>query len=762
MLRRLFIISGIAFSLLGLHSATAQVTSVRQVYGLTRQQFSQGVPVEIEAVVTYYDPAEHILFVNDGTGGIFIRTTQIFPFVPGDRIHVRGVTAASYHVVIASNTMQAVGKGALPTPVPATFAELIAGQHDCDFITIKGTVLAATLQRTVGDPFLLMEVRTDGGTISVHMQKPQGLDFHGLLDSQVSLTGVSGGRFDGKFQLVGSNIYLSSPAQMSVLQSAARDPETLALTPIDRIMSSYNVAERSERVRVQGSITLYEPGSQLVLEDESGKAILLHTHQSTPATLGEVVDATGFAYAHDYTLSMTHAQFSPLGKTQMIHPQPASWDDTLTGKYAMNLISLDGRLIEQVHGTSQDTLFINSGNHVFSAALRHAGSPSTRLASFPAGSYVRVSGVCFVEAGGPWRAPLSFELHLRSSNDVQVLAHAPWWTVTHLEYVIGALVLLTLGFLIWVETLRQRVHEQTHIIRQRMEEEAARERRQAFLDRERGRLLEAINSQMPLNEVLRLVARFVSERMEGLECWCNLYGDDACRSEEQTEDRFRESAWARHCTRDILSSKGEKLGELILAWNTNEEQLSIRPEVLEMGVRVAALAIENRRLYETLVRRSHYDQLTGVPNRFLLESRLKEVFESARSDEQSFALIYIDLDRFKSINDRYGHRIGDLYLQSVAQRLSEKLRAQDILARVGGDEFIALIPAVQGRSEAEDIARRLVACFELPFRIDGRTMEGSASIGVALYPEDGIDEDQLKRVADSAMYASKQRVVDWE
>ena len=145
----------------------------------------------------------------------------------------------------------------------------------------------------------------------------------------------------------------------------------------------------------------------------------------------------------------------------------------------------------------------------------------------------------------------------------------------------------------------------------------------------------------------------------------------------------------------------------------------MRPEMLDMGTSLAALAIDNRRFYEGLIHRSEYDQLTEVPNRFLLESRLKEAFANARRKEHSFALIFVDLDRFKSVNDRYGHRVGDMYLQNVARRLLEKLRGQDTLARVGGDEFIVLIPVVQDRIEAEEIACGWPNALTRPFALMG-------------------------------------------
>jgi diguanylate cyclase (GGDEF)-like protein len=120
-----------------------------------------------------------------------------------------------------------------------------------------------------------------------------------------------------------------------------------------------------------------------------------------------------------------------------------------------------------------------------------------------------------------------------------------------------------------------------------------------------------------------------------------------------------------------------------------------------------------------------------------------------------FGLIFIDLDKFKRINDQYGHRIGDLYLQEVALRMKRQLRGQDMLARLGGDEFAILLPLVRSRADAEEITNRLERCFDEPFVIEGCVLQGSASLGLAFYPEDGATKDSPLSASDAAMYVAK-------
>jgi diguanylate cyclase (GGDEF)-like protein len=174
-----------------------------------------------------------------------------------------------------------------------------------------------------------------------------------------------------------------------------------------------------------------------------------------------------------------------------------------------------------------------------------------------------------------------------------------------------------------------------------------------------------------------------------------------------------------------------------------------------MATGLATLAIETRRLYSDLLHRSEFDLLTDIHNRFSLGKRLDAQIEEARENAGIFGLIYIDLDGFKQVNDLYGHHVGDLYLQEVAQRMKQQLRSHDLLARLGGDEFAVLLPKVRNRAGVEEIAQRLERCFDSPFAVGEIPLHGSASFGIALYPEDGATRDSLLSTADTAMYAVK-------
>ncbi|MEK2610918.1 EAL domain-containing protein [Pseudomonas shirazensis] len=152
---------------------------------------------------------------------------------------------------------------------------------------------------------------------------------------------------------------------------------------------------------------------------------------------------------------------------------------------------------------------------------------------------------------------------------------------------------------------------------------------------------------------------------------------------------------------------------------------------------------------------AHHDPLTGLPNRALFENRLHAALQCSQVSNRQGAVLFLDLDRFKHINDSLGHPVGDLLLKGIAQRLKEQVRDVDTVARLGGDEFIILLPGLHKPSDASAIANKLLACFSAPFQAGEHEFFTSASIGISLYPQDGSDVASLIRNADAAMYRSK-------
>lgn len=164
---------------------------------------------------------------------------------------------------------------------------------------------------------------------------------------------------------------------------------------------------------------------------------------------------------------------------------------------------------------------------------------------------------------------------------------------------------------------------------------------------------------------------------------------------------------------------------------------------------------ELKRSREQLHFLAHHDALTGLPNRSLFRERLEHSIHRASRHDAKIAILFLDLDRFKVVNDTLGHPVGDLLLKQVAIRLSEGVRESDTVARLGGDEFVVIFEDVSVPNEAATLARRLLDCFIRPFDVEGRELFLSLSIGISIYPLDGLDTDTLISHADIAMYRAK-------
>jgi diguanylate cyclase (GGDEF)-like protein len=152
---------------------------------------------------------------------------------------------------------------------------------------------------------------------------------------------------------------------------------------------------------------------------------------------------------------------------------------------------------------------------------------------------------------------------------------------------------------------------------------------------------------------------------------------------------------------------------------------------------------------------AHHDALTGLPNRLSLQARMPELLERAAATSSAVAIVFIDLDHFKDINDSRGHRCGDVLLATAATRLRECVRPADLVVRMGGDEFVVVALDAQQHGQVAALAQRLAASFEQPLMYEGEALESTASMGIAVFPEHGSDADQLLRNADIALYQAK-------
>lgn len=735
-----------------LAATPAPLTSVRSVLELTNQQANQGLPVELEATVTYYQKDTYTLFVQQDGAGIYVAPRVNGELLPGDLILIRGKTQGSFHPVIISDSITLVRHESLPKPVPATFDELIHDKHDAQLVTIRGIIRTADLDTNTAYRSAYMHVLTDGGYISASISHGESLDLKTLLDADVEITGVAGGMFDGKYQVRGILLNVSSIAQMKVLKyaDASTNPWTLPITPMDRVLMGYHVIDRTQRVRVHGTITYYLPGAAAVLQD-GPKSIWVETLTREPLQVGDVADAIGFPEAHNGFLALARGEVLDSHVQSPVMPVMTTRSELSKSGHIIDLVSVEGKVVSESRGGTQDEYGLLADGELFSVVYRHhgGGEPVPPMKEIPIGSKVRVTGICITEDSNPFDNDVGFDILMRSFDDITVIAKPSMLNVTNLIVIALLLLLLAAAAGAWGWTLKSKVRQQTTAMALRIEAEAAIERRTTKLEQRRSRILEDINTARPLAEIIEEITDMVTFWLDGAPCWCEI-SDGATLGIP-----IPQGSGVRLAREPIPGRSGDRLGILFAGLNSAEQADTNPAEALIMGARLAALAIETRRLYSDLTHRSEFDLLTDIHNRFSLDRQLEAQIVEARQKKSVFGIIYIDLDKFKQINDKYGHHIGDLYLQESVLRMKRQLRGGDMLARLGGDEFAALLTSIRGRADIDDIANRLDRCFDPPFNLEGYELRGAASIGTAFFPDDGYTKDTLLNAADASMYAVK-------
>ena len=237
-------------------------------------------------------------------------------------MRITGTTRWGYSANIKSNNITLLGHAKFVRALPAHYEQLIQGTYDSNFITVQGVVHAADLIQPLGDekPIAKLKILTDGGYIGAEVL---GADAHALkhlLDTTVEITGVDGGKFDGKMQLTGIALRVNSLADVKVIKPAAVDPWSLPLISMDRILSVSRVKNETTRVHVAGTVTYFEPGSALVLQS-GNKSLWVETQSSDDIHIGDWAHATGFPDVSNGFLTLTGSEIQDTGVAAAIKRQ---------------------------------------------------------------------------------------------------------------------------------------------------------------------------------------------------------------------------------------------------------------------------------------------------------------------------------------------------------------------------------------------------------------------------------------------------------
>lgn len=312
-------------------------------------------------------------------------------------------------------------------------------------------------------------------------------------------------------------------------------------------------------------------------------------------------------------------------------------------------------------------------------------------------------------------------------------------------------------------------------------------KQQQRLDKDRSQVFERIVQGGELSEVLAMVAAHVERAIANQQCAillldeknrCLRIGaasslpDSYLQAADQFAQKFSDNGYshfywtgfielaAQHNLivsryEPILNSENRLLGMLALYQKPPAAKAALDINFIRQACNLAAISIERKRIEELVLHHASYDALTNLPNRRMFGDKLREEITKAQRGNSNVTLLFLDLDRFKAVNDMMGHEIGDMLLVEAATRIHACVRESDTVARLGGDEFVVLIPNVADISHLGRAAKNIVDALCHPFELNGHVAYVSASIGIASYPSDADNADKLVSCADQAMYAAK-------
>jgi diguanylate cyclase (GGDEF)-like protein/PAS domain S-box-containing protein len=312
-------------------------------------------------------------------------------------------------------------------------------------------------------------------------------------------------------------------------------------------------------------------------------------------------------------------------------------------------------------------------------------------------------------------------------------------------------------------------------------------RRQEMIEQQRQQVLELMAENASLDAVLRRIEQFVSSSKPGSTCCIRMASHaptdeisvilyaahqmkDMAASNAATccpdptitgfgcSERSRPEAclsWQHQWSEPVKSATGDLLGAVTLSHEQSSALSDIDLAVLKQAAQLVAIALERKRIEERMEQQASFDALTGLPNRRLFGSRLHEDVSKAERNHSQVALLFIDLDRFKEVNDTLGHDIGDRLLIESANRIRQCVRISDMVARLGGDEFVVTIAEYAETVQIARLSQQIVDALSQPFQFENQVAYVSASIGIACYPDDADNLNTLVSRADQAMYAAK-------
>jgi diguanylate cyclase (GGDEF)-like protein len=775
------------------------LTTALQVHSLSLIEAQRAYAVKLRAVVTFFNPADHVLFVQDQSDGIFVQLSvkEKAPLRAGDLVEVTGVTSADFAPNIDKARVKIIGHPGLPAAKKGSYESAGWGREDCHWLELGGVVQGVAK----GPADALVTIASGRNMYKAHvLATPESLAH--LVDTEVKVRGVLGALFNNNHQLLGIQMFVPGAEFIRVTETPAADPFSVAPTSIADLLRFSKARDMGHRVRVRGTVTYPSQTGPTWVRDATG-GVKIHDHGAEELATGDLVDVVGYSDIAGFGPALHGARVKRLQSGKPPAPVRVTAQEAMKAGLDGQLVQIEGKLLDRLQQPGEQVLAVEAGDVIFNASLL-GGAAALRLES---GTRLRLTGICSVETelSHDLILPRGFRLLLRSPEDIVIVGRPPLLTVDRVLPILGGAALLTLAALAWVGLLRRRVRTQTFALRaQTVQLKAAHEKtidalRKACeaesLDLDSKRILEQIARDEPVDVIVDHIAEAAALHCEDSVCaillgeshgsrvcavppmpgsWMDMLGKIEVSSVLFTPE-FRapsqlsdDPAWAHFVDaqpnarfRTVSSAPivvdGATAGAIAAFFRKEKRRCNAPGEQLGLWCNIAALALERRKLHDQLSHRAQHDGLTGLPNRALLYENLAAEITRASRDGDSFAVLYIDLDGFKQINDTYGHGAGDAVLRETANRLTDSVRRGEMVARIGGDEFVVLLPLLGRREDARQIAERIATELGKPIFSNDHRLTVSASIGIGIWPTDGDQPDPLLRFADAQMYGEKRR-----
>jgi len=670
------------------------LTTVASIRELSVEQASAALPVRVSGVVTYHDADWRALFLQDPSGAIYVKYSGTpVQLATGQRVEVTGVTnPGDYAPVIVAPKLRVLGTAALPVPVTLTARDAASGILDCVYVEVEGVI--HPLDFTMAN-HLSFDLYSSFGRLRVfagpEYTAPQSL--RGLEDATVRIRGVFAPVFNSRRQMVGYQLSVSSPDKIRVLLRPLADPFRQSAVPVARLMTYLPHADVNHRIKVKGSVTMVGRTFLYIQDGSGGLEVRSEVQRDYPSLqIGDVVEAVGYASAEGgYSPVLTDAMVRRAQDVLPVAPKTVIAESAAQGQCDSQLVTVDGRLLSVVDTLNEKNLVLQAGMRTFNASLDTVDSAPS-LSELKEGSVLRLTGVC----------------------SVQVNPNKLYHLLLNQE---------PLGFRILLRSARD-----VSVLKQASWWTG---RHALFV---LGLFSIAILAALGQVTILRRRVRRQTTALRKAKAKAQAISDLVGTMQEVTEQE------------DFAARVSVRGSDEIALLGTEFNKMLSELQKRDRAKREAETKLQLQALT---------DELTGLPNRRLLSDRLTQTLALARRERRSVALLYVDLDGFKLVNDSLGHTVGDLLLGKVASRLRSRIRESDTLARLGGDEFTVVLTSIHAKEDAEMVARNLLEVLAKRFVIEKHEITISASIGISFFPDDATDAVRLLQQADSAMYAAK-------